>query len=166
MARDSLLDNVKRSGIITVDLTDYEPEVKSVSFDIKNGLVMGLILKEKEFRTFLSETDWEIYRNKPVAIECTADTIIPTWAYMSIAEKLCGISTQMDYTTPELLDISLWKKQIETCDFSHLEGQKVVVRQSQKIAPQLYVAITGKLKPLVKTLMYGEAGLPKVIYKK
>lgn len=166
MAEGVLLNKIETNGIITVDLLDYEPETKSLFFDIKEGLFMGLMLKEKEFRDFLAGFDWEIYRNKPVAIGCTADAIIPLWAYMSIAEKLSDMASQMDYTTAEILDLQLWKQRIEMADFSHLAGHKVVVRQSQKIAPSLYVAITNKLKPLVKTLMYGEAGLPKVIYKK
>lgn len=166
MTQELFTKKVALNVIITVDLADYEPESKSLFFDMKDGLVMGMLLKEKDFRDFLAGVDWEIYRNKPVAIGCTTDAIIPMWAYMSVAEKLCGIASQMDYTTAEMLDLQLWKQNIEVADFSHLAGQKAVVRQSQKIAPPLYVAITDKLKSLVKTLMYGEAGLPKVIYKK
>ncbi|WP_236974072.1 DUF2480 family protein [Membranihabitans maritimus] len=166
MTGKTISNKVERSGIIPVNLQDYEPEIKSIFFDIKEGLYMGLMLKEKEFKAFLAEVNWEKYRNMPVAIGCSTDAIIPSWAYMSIAEKLCGIATQIDYTSPGQLDLRLWKERIETTDFNHLEGQKVVVRQNQNIEPQLYLAITNKLKPLVKTLMYGEVGLPKVIYKK
>lgn len=159
------LNKIAENGIVTVDLTDFEPETKSLFFDIKEGLYMGLVLKEAEFRTFLAETDWEAYRNKPVAIGCTANAIIPTWAYMAVAEKLSDVAEQIDYTSSELLNLRLWKERIETTNFNHLVAKKVVVRQSQKVPPLLYVVITDKLKPLVKTLMYGEAGLPKVIYK-
>lgn len=150
MPQELVKNRVLQNCIITVDLHDYEPEVKSRFFNIKDGLYMGLMLKEKEFKSFLLEFDWEVYRNKPVAIGCSEDTIIPTWAYMSVAEKLCGIASEIDFTSTELLDTQLWINNIEQTDFSHLTGQKVVVRQSTKIAPQLYVTITKKLKPLVK----------------
>ncbi|TNE79944.1 MAG: DUF2480 family protein [Bacteroidetes bacterium] len=158
-------NKVEANGIVTVDLLDYRPTEMAVVFDIKEGLYMGLIVKEKEFRSFLSEHDWEQYQGKPVAILCSVDSIIPTWAYMAVAEKLSDVASHIEFTSPELMDIRLWTELIMQADFESLRGQKVVVRQSSKLAPQLYVAITQVLKPLVKTLMYGEAGLPKVIYK-
>lgn len=151
--------------IVAIDLRDYQPEVKSVLFDFTPGLFQGLMLREKEFRAFLAEMDFEAFRNKPVAIGCSSEAIIPSWAYLSVAEKFVGVASRIAYSTQEQLDIQLWVEEIEKADFSGFKDKKVVVRQVSGIAPELYVAITLQLKPLVKTLMYGEIGLPKVIFK-
>ncbi|WMI64819.1 DUF2480 family protein [Aestuariibaculum sp. YM273] len=165
MEEDIFKNKVRSNGIVTVDLEDYRPLDKSLFFDIKDGLYMEMLLKEKEFKAFLSEVDWKIYKNKPVAIGCTSEAIVPTWAYMLVAEKLSEVASIIDFGTTEQLDIMLWKQNILSEDFTHLTNQKVVIRQSQHVPAELYIAITNKLKPLVKTLMYGEAGLPKVIFK-
>lgn len=166
MSEEIFVNKVQNNGIVTVDLEDYKPLDKSLFFDIKEGLYMEMLLKEKEFKAFLSEVDWENYKNKPVAIGCTSDAIVPTWAYMLIAEKLSEVTSIIDFGTSEYLDILFWKQNILSEDFNHLNNQKVVVRQSQNIPPDLYIAVIKKIKPMVKTLMYGEAGLPKVILKR
>lgn len=165
MAKELPVEGGIKSNIITIDLLDYRPKAKSLFFDLKEGLFMEMILKEKEFRHFLSEINWELFRDQAVAIGCSSEAIIPFWAYMSVADKLSGIASIINYSTPEALDEYVWKKNIEQTDFSFLQGEKVVVRQSIHVPPSLYIAITQQLKPFVTTLMYGEAGLPKVISK-
>ncbi|WMI68132.1 DUF2480 family protein [Mangrovimonas sp. YM274] len=166
MLEEVFINKVQDNGIVTVDLEAYRPLENSLFFDIKEGLYMELLLKEKEFKAFLSEVNWDIYRGEPVAIGCTSEAIVPMWAYMMVAEKLNEVASDIDFMTSEQLDVNLWKRNILSTDFTHLSNQKVVVRQSQQVPSELYIAITSKLKPLVKTLMYGEAGLPKVIFKK
>lgn len=166
MTEGDFINKVKASGILTVDLNDFRPKEKSVFFDIKEHLYMGLMLKEKDFKESLAMIDWESFRNKPVAIGCSVDAIIPLWAYMVLADKLDGVTTRVAYTSPDALDLQLWKENIEHADFSYLQDKKVVVKADQQIAPALYLAVTSKLKPMVKSLMYGEAGLPKVICKR
>lgn len=149
-----------------MDLIDYQPEQNSVFLDIKDYLYQGMIIREKEFKAAVAETDWEVYRDRPVAISCTEeDTIIPTWVYMSLASQLEGVASYIDYCQPAKLDLSIWNSNIATTDFDHLKDKKVVVRARADMHPSLYLTITEKLKPIVKTLMYGEAGLPKVIWK-
>ena len=80
-----IVNKVAESTLLTVDLSSYLPVVEPVVFDLKEFLFMGLILKEKEFRTALQETDWEQYRNKTVLVMCSADAIIPYWAYMPVS---------------------------------------------------------------------------------
>ncbi|WP_318345182.1 DUF2480 family protein [Flagellimonas baculiformis] len=155
-----------QNGILTLDLLEYQPKEKSQPFDIKDGLTHGMILVEKEFRLFLSQMDWEFFRGKPVAVACTEDAIVPQWAFMAISAKLQGIASEIALATPDQLNLRLWRESIESSDFSHLKGQRVVVQQNSHIAPELYMSITEKLKPWVAALFYGEAGLPKVIYKR
>ncbi|MCK7554121.1 DUF2480 family protein [Chitinophaga sedimenti] len=107
-----LINKVDASGILSVDLKDYRPQQTIVFFDISPHLHMGLMLKEKEFRASLENTDWEQFRDKAVAVGCSTDAIIPTWAYMMLADKLQGIAACTDYTTPENLALQLWKNNI------------------------------------------------------
>lgn len=166
MQQTEFVNKVDASGILTIDLIDYEPKQKSLFIDIKDYLYQGMIIKEKEFKAALTETDWEQYSNRPVAISCTEeDSIIPTWVYMSLASQLDSIASSICYCKPEELDLKIWNSNIEKADFDHLANKKVVVRARVDMHPSLYFSITQKLKPIVKTLMYGEAGLPKVIYK-
>lgn len=165
MAEDTFVNKVETSGIQTLDLKDYAPKEKSLFFDIKDHLFQGLIVKEKEFKASLSQVNWEEFKGKAVAIDCTEDTIIPPWVYMLISSYLQDLVTHMSFSTAEVLDLEIWKENVEKADLSHFEGKKVVVRAHANLDPSLYVLISQRLKPIVKTLMYGEAGLPKVIWK-
>ncbi len=83
---EEIRNKIKESGLISLDLADFKPNVKNiVEFDIAPHLWQGLILKEKDFRTFIAEHDWSQYTEKDIYIHCSADAIVPTWAYMLIS---------------------------------------------------------------------------------
>src|SRR5215831_7328694 len=92
MPDDAIVNKVAESGLITIDLEDYYPKEENRVFDLKDYLFMGMILKEKDFRESLKDLDWEIYRNKNIAVTCTTDAIIPVWAYMLVATYLTPIA--------------------------------------------------------------------------
>lgn len=166
MEESGFINKVELSGIITLDLLKYAPTEEIVLLDIKDFLFMEMIIKESEFRKLIDAKDWSLFKYKLVAVSCSTDAIIPTWAYMVIACRLQGNAFRFDYLNPESMKLQLWKENLLNADFSHLSDQKVVIRANASISPSLYLLITDRLKPLVKTLMFGEAGLPKVIYKK
>lgn len=162
---NEFVNKVEKSGIITIDILDFRPSEKVTFLDMKQFLFMELIVKEKEFKEALEQYDWGQFRNKPVAIGCSVDTIVPTWTYMILAKYLESIASTIDYCSPEAFEMQIWKNNIIQKDFSYLKNEKVVVRARIDIDPSLYIIITEKLKPLVGTLLYGEAGMPKVIHK-
>jgi hypothetical protein len=162
---DSTINKVTSSGILTIDLLDFAPKEKSVFLNIKDFLYEGLIVKEKEFKKSLSEVDWSTYRDKTVAIGCSTDAIIPPWVYMYIGSHLQGVATEFNYCSPQQLDLDRWKINIASADLSQYKNEKVVVRAHSSLDPSLYLYSAKRLKPIVKTLMYGEAGLPKVVWK-
>ena len=86
--QEPIINKVAESGLITIDLEKFYPKGETMVFDLKDYLFMGMILKEKEFREALKKQDWEKFRDKNVAVTCTADAIIPVWAYMLIATYL------------------------------------------------------------------------------
>lgn len=165
MASSNFINKVLSSGIITVDLIDYAPKEKSIFLDLKGFLYQGLIIKEKEFKETLAYFNWEKFRNKAVAIGCSEDTIIPPWVYMMISTKLAEVNCRFEFCNTNELDLRLWKENIEAADFSELKNKKVVVRSRTGMNPSLFISMTEKLNPIVQSLMYGEAGLPKVIWK-
>ena len=158
-------NKVQATGIITLDLLDYQPEIKSKGLDIAEYLHLGLMLKEKEFKEKLAAVDWLGYAGQSVAVFCSSDAIVPSWAYMQIANFLSGIAVELDYCLPEELDLKIWQKNLKAIDVDSFQGEKVVVRAHQSIHPSLYIIITQLLKGKASSILYGEAGLPKVITK-
>ena len=72
---EEIINKVAASGLITFNLEDIYPPGERVVYDLKDNLFMGLILKEKEFRQFLKENDWSVYKDKYVAVICSEDAI-------------------------------------------------------------------------------------------
>ncbi|HND88670.1 MAG TPA: DUF2480 family protein, partial [Saprospiraceae bacterium] len=50
MVEAPLINRVANSTLVTLDLEQFYPSGDIVSFDLKDYLFMGLILKEKDFR--------------------------------------------------------------------------------------------------------------------
>lgn len=153
------------SGIIAFDLLLYKPSIEVLELDIKDHLFMGMIVKEKEFKDSVSAVDFSIYQGKAVAVFCSVDAIIPPWVYMMLMEKLYSHAIYTDLNTSDIVILDLWKQNLIRADLELYKDQKVVVRAGTDIPPALYLLATQLLKPLVKSLMYGEIGLPKIIFK-
>ena len=166
MGNDIFVNKVEASGIVALDLMDYRPTVEVVEFDIKGLLFMEMIVKEKEFKAALSNIDFSPYEGKAVAFVCSADAIIPPWVYTELAVVFQGHAAYVDFNDKAGMELDLWKKNLLAADLSSYEGKKVVVRARPDMPPALYLTAADRLKPMVKTLMYGEVGLPKVIHKK
>ncbi len=163
---DMFINKVENTGILALDLIDFKSNLAIQSFDIKTLLYREAILKEKEFREALTAVDWSAFRNQAVAINCSVDAIIPPWVYMTLAEKLHPVVAYYDFKTVEALEIDLWIQALQAMDLSHFQQQKVVIRARPNIPASLYMLATERLIPIVQTLMYGEVGMPKVIFKK
>lgn len=164
-----LVNKVAESGIITVSLEQFIPEENNiVVFDIKPFLFREMILREKDFRLALAEHDWEQYRDKQVAVTCTADAIIPMWAYMLISSALSPVASFVFAGTAAELTAQLILKNIETLNVAEYVDKRIVIKGcGDKVMPEsAYVAITSKLRPVVKSLMYGEPCSTVPVYKK
>ncbi|MBN8836915.1 MAG: DUF2480 family protein [Sphingobacteriia bacterium] len=165
---DLLVNKVAESGLISFDLEEYYPKSDIKLFDLKDYLFMGLILKEKDFRAALQTTDWEIYRDAYVAITCSADAIIPMWANMLAASYLQPVAKDVVFGDEKKLMEAVLLQRINNIDVSAFEDKRVVVKGCGEVAiPEAaYVAITNKLRPVVKSIMYGEPCSTVPIYKK
>ncbi|GAC1443069.1 MAG: DUF2480 family protein [Sediminibacterium sp.] len=165
---DVIVNKVADSGLISFDLEDFYPRGKIMVFDLKEYLFMGLILKEKDFRAALQTTDWQQYTNAHVAITCSADAIIPMWAYMLVASYLQPVAGNVVFGDEQKLIQTLLLKNLEAVKGEDYTDKRVVVKGCGEVAiPETaYVEITNKLRPFVKSIMYGEPCSTVPIYKK
>jgi hypothetical protein len=163
-----IINKVSESGLVTLDLEEFYPKEEIVTFDMKDFLFMGLILKEKEFRAALPTHQWGQYKGKNVAVTCTADAIIPVWAYMLVNTYLQPVANYVFLGTAEELKKHTFIKKIEALDEKEYTDKRVVIKGCGeiKIDDYAYLAITGKLLPVVKSIMYGEPCSTVPVYKK
>ena len=162
------MNKVAQSGLMTLNLEEYLPQGEFVLFDLKDYLFMGLILKEKDFREALKNLDWSQYEGKNVAITCTADAIIPLWAYMLVTTYLQPVATDIYVGSTDEMQKHLFLKKISAIDPSPFAGQRIVVKGCGDIpiGAFAYAELTKHLLPQVKSIMYGEPCSTVPVYKK
>ena len=165
---NELINKVAQSGLVTIDLEDYFIPGERLLFDIKSWLFEELVLREKDFRENIKNHDWTQYTDKLVAIICSVDAIVPTWAYMLIATHLEPYTKSIVFGNLDKLEEENFMKQIAGLDAESFRDQKVVIKGCSKIPVPVsaYVALTEKLRPVVKSIMYGEPCSTVPIYKK
>jgi hypothetical protein len=165
---DEIVNKVASSSLITLDLEEYYPKEAVAVFDIKPYLFMELVLKEKDFRARLAEMDWSTYRDKIVAVTCTADAIIPYWAYMLVASYLEPLAKDIIMGDEKSAIREVLLKRIAAMDIERFRDQRVVVKGCGELAigEFAYLEITRRLRPIAKSIMYGEACSTVPIYKK
>lgn len=164
---EAIINKVAQSGLITLDLEKFYPDEEIKVFDLKDYLFMELILKEKDYREALKNVDWSIYESKIVAICCSTDAIIPLWAYMLAVAYLEPVAKDIIFgKEAEVLDI-LFLKNILKIDAKEFEGKRIVVKGcgDKKVPESAYIEITKILRPVVKSIMFGEPCSTVPIYK-
>lgn len=165
---DIIVNKVAESGIVTLDLAVYLPAQDAIAaFDMKPFLFRELILKEKDFREALKNNDWSPYAGKHIAIFCSADAVIPMWAYMLVASYLQPVAASMHYGSVEELYKVLVAEKIATINVADYADKRVVLKGCGDISvPEIaYILATQKLRPVVKSLMFGEPCSTVPIYK-
>lgn len=165
---EPFVNKVAESGIITIDPSSFIPRGETAVFDLKDHLFMGLILKEKDFREALKKMDWEQYRDKNVAVTCTADAIIPVWAYMLVASNLQPVALEIVMGDEKELQRQLFLNNISKLDIGEFEDKRVVVKGCGEtpIGEFVYMELTKLLRPVVRSIMYGEPCSTVPVYKK
>ena len=165
---DAIVNKVAESGLITLDLEKYYPRQETAAFDMKDHLFMGMILKEKDFREKLKTLDLSPYAGKAVAVFCSADAIIPVWAYMLVAAYLQPVAADVFMGTPEELHRQLFLKNLSAITVGEFADKRVVIKGCGEtpIGDFAYMEITKLLRPVVKSIMYGEPCSTVPVYKK
>ncbi len=164
---EEIINKVAQSGIVTINLEEFYDETPRVLFDIKPLLFQELILKEKDFRAYIKTHDWSIYKNKYVALTCSVDAIVPTWAYMLLTISLQPFAKKVVFGNLETLETILFHEKINTLDTTPYKDARIVIKGcgNKPVPIAAYVALTEKIKPVAKSIMYGEPCSTVPLYK-
>ena len=166
--QENFVNKVAASGLMTLNLEEYFHQGERVVYDIKDNLFHGLMLREKDFREFIKTQDWSLYSGKNVAIICSADAIVPTWAYMLLANKMKPFANEVIFGSLETLEATLFVRALSKIDVNAYANERVVIKGCADIEVPVaaYVEITNLLTPVVKSIMYGEPCSTVPIYKR
>lgn len=166
--QENIVNKVAASGLVTLNLEVYYDQSERVVYDIKDNLFHGLMLREKDFREFIKTHDWAAYTRKNIAIICSADAIVPTWAYMLLATKMRPFANEIVFGNLETLEAVLFSKALAKIDLSVYKDARVVIKGCADIDVPVnaYVEITALLTPIVKSLMYGEPCSTVPVFKR
>ena len=155
---EPIVNRVAESEILVYNLETLWDGAEVVSFDLAPHLFHGLMLKEKDFRAAMKAEDWSAYENRHVAVHCSTDAIIPTWAYMLVASRLHGVARSVAFGTPEELVRDHFVRALEAEDWSAYRERIVVVKGcvSAVVPTNAYLLAMSKLQNVARKLMYGE----------
>lgn len=165
---EEITNRVANSGLITLDLGEMYPAGERVLLDIKDQLFQGLILREKDFREFITTHDWSQYNNKFVAVTCTADAIIPDWSWMLLASALQPFAKKIVFGDLEKLETVLFTEVLSAFDSEQYRDARVVIKGcgDKPVPKTAYIELTRVLQPVVKSIMYGEPCSTVPVYKR
>lgn len=163
-----IINRVTNSPLQSIDLAEYLDTSETVLFDLSQGLYEGIVLKEKDFRQFVKEFDWTQYKGKNVAVFCSADAIVPSWAYMLVATRLKPIANLIAFGTAEDLEKLRVDEAINRLLTNDLSNAKVVIKGCGNLSNRdyAYFELAKRLTPVVSSLMYGEPCSTVPVYKK
>jgi hypothetical protein len=162
-----IVNRVANSSLITFNLEDFYPSGKRILFDIKDWLFHGLVLKEKEFRDYVKNHDWSFYKDTYVALTCSTDAIIPAWAFMLIALELETYAKKVSVGNLEQLESLIYQDLINSINVIEYKDKPIIIKgcSNKPIPINAYTMIVNKLKPIAKSIMYGEACSSVPLYK-
>lgn len=163
----TLVNRVAASNLTTIDMEAWYPQGEIVPFDLKDYLFMGLILKEKDFREALKALDWSQYQHKNMAVFCSADAIIPMWAYMLVAAQATPFVADLALCTPDQFAETAFLKKIAALNPEDYAGKRLVIKgcSDKPVPAAAYLEITRKLQPVALSIMFGEPCSTVPVYK-
>lgn len=165
---DPIINRVAESELITLDPANYFPKGETAVFDLKDHLFMGMILKEKDFREALKKTDWSVYKDKNIALACSTDAIIPVWAWMLAVSYLQPVAKEIVMGDEKELQKTLFLKNISAIDINEFNDKRVVIKGCGEtpVGDYVYMELTKLLRPVAKSIMYGEPCSTVPVFKK
>jgi hypothetical protein len=163
-----IINRVAESDLVTINLEDFYLKGGRVLFDLKPWLFEELILKEKDFREQIKNHDWSQYQNNFVAVTCSADAIVPTWAFMLVVSSLTPFAQKIVFGDLKKLDEVLFQEQIQKLNPENYRDEKIIIRGCSHIEVPVsaYVLLINLLRPVAKSIMYGDACSTVPLFKK
>lgn len=168
MEEKEIVNRVAASGLKTFDLEHLYLPGERINLDIRERLYEGLILREKDFRAWVKEHPWSDYTGKFVAVNCSADAIVPTWAFMLLGVALQPFAEKVVYGGLEDLERVLFREALMRVDWESYRDARVVVKGCSRVnvPVEAYVEVVARLRPLAASIMYGEPCSTVPLYKR
>lgn len=165
---EEIINRIANSKLITIDLEDFYPHGQRLALDISVWLFEGLILKEKDFRSYIEQHNWQQYKDCYVALYCKTEAIIPSWAYLLIATKLAGYAKKTVVGSLELLESQIYQELILNLDTSIYKDKPIIIKgcSNKPIPDTVSVQLIEKILPVAKTIMFGEACSTVPLFKR
>jgi hypothetical protein len=166
--KGEIVNKIERSGLVTLEMKSFKGAQERSIIDIQKWLFKGLILKEKYFRSHLKEYNWEQYKGKYVAIFCSADTIIPVWAYMLVANYLKPYAKKSVLGDSIALEKEIFEANINQLNPADYIDKKILIKgcSDTYIPEESFVLICETLMDYAKSLKFGEACSNVPIFRK
>ncbi|WP_353777430.1 DUF2480 family protein [Winogradskyella sp. 3972H.M.0a.05] len=167
-AEEHIVNRVAKSPLKVIDLEDYYPDGERALFDIKDWLYEGFVLREKDFRAAVKQHDWSQYKDAYVALTCSSDAIVPIWAYMLITVSLEPYAKSVLIGDLNTLETSIYQDIITNLNIEDYKDAPLIIKgcSNKPIPDSAYLMLTERLKPIAKSIMYGEACSAVPLYKK
>lgn len=164
---NEIINKVDQSGIVTIDPEDFLRDKPCIEFDIAPWLFENVMLREKDFREHIKTHDWKQYEKKYVAIFCSADAIIPTWAYMLVASALQPYSSLTVFGSLSHLREQIFYHALQQLNAEKFSGSRIVIKgcSEGELPVAAYIALVNALQPFAKSIMYGEPCSTVPVYK-
>ena len=161
-------NKVKESGLMQMDLADFKPKTEIIEIDLASQLWQGFVLREKDFRTWIQSEDWSKYTEKAIYIHCSADAIVPTWAFMLVASALVGNAKTIVVGNKSDLEKQLISENIQGLDLEKYKEKRVIIKGCSDISCPEFAMVTllNKLQPVVLSIMYGEPCSTVPVFKR
>ncbi|MEN8247929.1 MAG: DUF2480 family protein [Bacteroidota bacterium] len=155
-------------GLVTLDLEEFYHHGEHVIYDLRQNLFQDSIIREEEFRAFVSDYDWSQYEDKNVVITCSANAIIPTWTYMLLSSAIAPYANYVYYGDISDINDVLFKNALSKLDIEQFRNERVVLKGcgSKKVPLSAYVDIVRLLQPVVQSIMYGDPCSTVPIYRR
>jgi hypothetical protein len=165
---EEIINKVAESGLVTIDLEDFYTNGIRTSIDISEQLVEGLLLREKDFRAYVKEHNWSQYNNQYINIFCSTEAVIPQWAWMLLATALQPHAQEIVFGTPQTLEEVLYRKTLQSINVNTYLDKRVVIKgcSGKPVPASAYAELTVLLKPVVKSILYGEPCSTVPVYKR
>lgn len=168
MEENEIINRVANSSLITFNLEELCPSGEQAEIDLKAILFQGLILREKDLRGFIKVHPWQNYQHKNVAVFCSADAVIPTWAFMLVGIALQPFANKIVFGNRDALASLLFKEALDKVNWEKFRDAKVVIKgcSDVHVPESAYVEAATRLRPLVASILYGEPCSSVPLYKK
>jgi hypothetical protein len=165
---EEIINRLANSKLKTFNLEDHYAAGSRTVLDISQWLLEGIVLVESRFRESLKTTDFTVYKDHYVAVHCSADAIVPQWAWMLVQSQLHGIAKKVVYGSLEQLETEIYREVIASLDVSEFQDISTIVKgcSNKPVPVAAYAMITDKLQNVSRSIMYGEACSAVPVFKR